>query len=349
MVRDNKMIYRIILTALAVAAVLVGCGGNNQESANPETEAPPVTVRTEPVRQMDFPVTMRLGGNLKGNRQTVIPARVTTTVTDIPVKVGQKVNQGDLLVMLDPGGVQSQYNQAQALFENARKQWNKMQALYEAGAISELQKDAAETEYEVSKANFNSARQGVEIESPFDGVVADIHVRTGDEVSPGLPILEVADIGSLRLLLEASASEVSRMAVGQEVEVRSPTDTAVIMKGEVISIADAADMATRSFEVECSFDSPPRGFSPGMYVTAEIGTGMIKNAMVVPSQALLIRSGKAMLYVVESDTAAMLEVNELAKKKGMSAIEGDISPGQPVVTVGHKNLTPGSVVREAGS
>jgi len=340
------MLSRIVIAFGIFAAVGIGCGGNTETSETP-IERPPVVVRTAAVQEVDFPVTLRIGGTLRGDRQTVIPAKVTTTVLRIPARIGQAVKTGDLLVMLDPGGVQSQHNQARAVFLNAEKQLKKMRNLYEAGAISETQLDGVETEYEVARANFNAARRTIEIDAPFDGVVTDIFVRVGDEISPGLPIVEVADVSSLRLILETSPAQAARLNAGQPVRVVSPIDSTITMRGEIYSVADAADRSTRSFEAECRFESPPKGFAPGMYVTAEIEAGVLSSVLVVPSEALLYRSGKAMIYIIEADTSALLSVTELAAADGSTAVQGDISADQRVVVVGHKNLTPGAAVREA--
>lgn len=340
------MMFRIFLTLGIAAALMIGCSGNS-ETNTPSGQRAPVMVRTEPVTQADFPVTVRVGGTLLGIQQTSIPAKISSTVTKIPVRVGQSVRKDDLLVMLDPGGVQSQYNQSKAVFQNAEKQWNKMKALYDNGAIPESQYDGAETEYEVAKANFNSARETVEIDAPFDGAVTDIPVRVGDEVALGMPLIEVADVNQLRLILDVPTSQVGRLTAGQEVEVRSPVDSTLTMTGTVYSVADAADQATRSFEVECRFAKPARGFSPGTYVIADITTKILNSAMVVPNDALLYRSGKAIVYAITNDTAQMVDLSVLGIGRGRSAVEGDITPGQRVVVVGQKNLTPGTYVREA--
>lgn len=340
------MMFRIFFTLGIAAALITGCGGKT-DTENPSGERAPVIVRTEPVEQVDFPVTVRVGGTLLGIQQTAIPAKISSTVTKVPVRIGQRVRKDDLLVMLDPGGVQSQYNQSQAVFQNAEKQWNKMKALYESGAIPESQYDGAKTEYEVAKANFSSARESVEIDAPFDGVVTDIPVRVGDEVAMGMPLVEIADISQLRLILDVPTSQVGYLKAGQAVSVRSPIDSTSILTGAVYSVADAADQATRSFEVECRFPNPKTGFSPGTYVVADITTRILQSALVVPNEALLYRSGKAITYAVKNDTAQLVELSVLGMGQGKSAVAGDIVTGQRVVVVGQKNLTPGTYVREA--
>jgi RND family efflux transporter MFP subunit len=346
LVRNAAMKYRIIILILVMTTALLGCTQENDETSQPK-EKPSVVVQTESVEQVDFPVTVRIGGTFHGDRQTVIPAKVQTTIADIPVRRGQSVHAGETLVLLDPGGVQSQYNQAQAIYQNAEKQFDKMKTLYEAGAISETQLDGSETEYKVARANYDAARQTVRIDAPFSGVITDIYVREGDEVSPGIPMLELADISTLRLLLEVPTSQIGLLAIGQTVRVNSPQDESILMIGSITGIADAAGTQTRSFEVECNFPSPSRGFTPGMYVLAEIETKTLHSAIVVPNDAILYRSGEALIYVVDSDTAVLMPVEVLASADGRSAINCDLNPGRRVVVVGQKNLTPGTSVREA--
>jgi RND family efflux transporter MFP subunit len=277
----------------------------------------------------------------------MMPAMVQTTVTRVPVKRGQTVRQGELLIMLDPGGVQSQYTQAEAVYRNAEKQVKKMRALYQAGAISETQLDGAETEFAVAQANFNAARQTIEIDAPFDGVVTDVYVRTGDEVSPGTPLVETADISALRLILDVPSDEIQVINKGELVRLTSPNDSTQTMVGEVIGVADAADVQTRSFEVECRFADVKPGFFPGMYVTADVETEILHGAILVPNDAIIYRSGEALVYTVAADTAGLVPVTVIASGRDLTAVTGSLQAGQKVVVLGQKILTPGARVREA--
>jgi len=112
-------------------------------------------------------------------------------------------------------------------------------------------------------------------------------------------------------------------------------------------VADAANRNTRSFEVECRFPRPQPGFAPGMYVPAEVEVKIFARATVVPNEAILYRSGRAYLYAVAADTAMLVPIEVMAVGEGRSAVSGPLAAGQPVVVVGHKNLTPGALVQEA--
>lgn len=345
MVKAKSMRTIYICMVCFSVLVLAGCTGQD-ENNNKEKDA--VAIVTGAVSQDDFSKVVNVGGTLRGDFQSSIFSKVTGTITNIPVRVGQKVSAGDILVGLDKGGVQSQYKQAEARFINAEKQYRKMQALFDAGAISESRLDEVETQFRVARADFESAREAVEIDAPFDGMVVDIPVRVGDEVDPLTKVVEIANINALRLVLDVPTSQVGELKRGQTVTVSSPLIDGATMTGEVISIADAANTDTRSFEVDCRFDNPSRGFSPGVFVVASIETKILNDALLVPNDALMYRSGKTLIYAVAADTVAMIPVEVLAGGDSLTAVSGNLAANQRIVIVGQKNLTPGSKVREAG-
>lgn len=341
MVKEKMDMIKLFLFGLVILFA-AGCGDSVVEIS----QTPPVAVRTAVVKQADFLVTLSQGGTLRGDRQTSIPARMQTTVTNVLVKRGEKITANQLLVELDAGSVQSQFRQAEAVYLNARKQLEKMRALYSSGAISERMMDETAMAHDVAVANFASARQTVEIKASFDGIVTDLYVRPGDEVFPGTPLVEIADVSTLRLLLDVPTAEVGMLEIGQTVRVTSPLNSEQVLVGEVYSMADAANKVTRSFEVECLFKSPTSNFPAGTYVTASIEIDNISDALVVPNDAILFRSGRSIMYVIDADTAIIREVEILSSHDGFSAIVGKVAVDQKVVVLGQKMLTPGARVQE---
>jgi len=328
-----------------VSVFILGCSGKKATGETAQKEA--VAIESVPVEQGIFPLNVKAGGTLKGDRQTKILAKVMTTVLEIPVKRGRMVNEGDILIKLDPDGVQSNYRQSEAVYLNSERQFKKMEALYNVGAISEREFENTATDFKVAQANFDATRQSIVIEAPFSGIVTDVYVRVGDEVSSGMPLVEVADVSALRLPLEVPTSQFGEVRTGQPVTVTSPVDSASTMDGNVREVADAISQTTRSFEAECRFPQPLAGFMPGMYVVADIKIRSLENALIVPNDAILYRGGHPQIYVCDADTVGLVKVNVLAENAGKVAVDGPLKVGQKVVVVGQKNLTPGALVREA--
>jgi len=339
---------RLVMRWCVVSVLLLaGCTGNSAE--NTSGGAPAVAVHTAPVTQSTFPVRLTQTGTLKGERQTIVVAKVQSLVTGVRVAVGERVAAHQLLIDLDQGGVQSQYRQTEAVYRDAQSQLDKLEPLYATGAVSERELELARTSRDVARANFEAARQAVEIESPIAGVVTDLYVRSGDEVSPGMPLAEVADVKALRLTLEVPTVDRALLKVGQPVRVCSPFDSSSCMEGTVHSIADAADRDTRTFEVQCRFREPAVGMAPGTFVAAEILVRTLEDALTLPRDAVIYRGGVAFTYAVDADTVGLVRISVLAGDAGRVAVEGPLSPGQRVVTAGQRNLTPGARVREAAS
>jgi len=331
-----------LLTLLPLA-----CSEGDTNSA--VEESPAVAVRTAIVDQAPFALRESFTGTLKGDRQTVLVAKLSSTVTGVSVSVGEQITRGQRVIDLDPGGVQSQYRQTEALCRDAETQLGKIESLFAAGAVSQRELELGRTGFDVARANFEAARQAVEIESPIAGVVTDLYVRTGDEVAPGEPLVEVADVGALRLTLDVPSSQIGRLSVGQPVKVCAPYDTAVCMAGSIRSIADAADRDTRTFEVECRFSEPLPSLAPGTFVSAEVTLRTLPSALSVPDEAVIYRGGQAFAYAVDADTTLLVPLEVLARDRGRTAVDGALKPGQRVVITGQKNLTPGTRIREATS
>ena len=338
------MIKRWWILAGMVLIIMAGCSSQVEKSDNGELG---IAIKSTLVEKGEFPVILDIGGTLEGKQQTTIYSKAVATVIDIPVSIGQKIKKGDLLVAFDRDGVQSQYRQTEASYLNAEKNYGKIKALYEAGAVSESRLDETETAFKVAKANFDAARQTVDIIAPFDGVVVDLPINVGDEVAAGMPVVEVAEVSALRVVLDVPTSVVGKLAVGQEVSVQSPFDSNLVMTGHVIDVADAADPVTRSFEVECLFSDAPEGFAPGMYVMADVRVNILEQALIVDNDAFLYRGGKTYLYKIENDTARLVEIQVEANGQNRSAVLGTLAAGDRVVVIGQKNLVPGAVVREA--
>jgi membrane fusion protein (multidrug efflux system) len=131
--------------------LMAGCSGNNQSSDNRSERA--VSVKGQVVHLASKELTKSFTGTLEGVRQAVITAKIAEAVEKVMVSEGDRVEADQVLIQLDRTGPTSNFIQAQSLYLNAEKNYKKMKYLYDEGAVSESQFDAAKTEYEVSKAN----------------------------------------------------------------------------------------------------------------------------------------------------------------------------------------------------
>lgn len=145
-----------------------------------------------------------------------------------------------------------------------------------------------------------------EIRATADGVVTQRLVSPGVLVSPGTPILRIAQIDRVRLQANVAEKDLSVIKVGNAVTTRSAKDAAAAVHTTVTSIFPAADPSARTALVEALTPNRGHRLIPGQYVTLDIDTGIAENALTVPSSAIVQSDGKTHVWVVpgEDSTAA---------------------------------------------
>lgn len=331
-----------VLSVLALL-MLIGCGGSQEEST---TVLPTVPVETEIAEIGDIQQTREFTGGLEGIEQADIYIRISEAVTALPFAEGAQVKSGQVIVRLDKGGATSSYYQAEAAFANARKTYEKMKKLYDQGAVSESQFDDAEAAYEVTKANYDSAKELVEITAPISGVLADLNVQVGQVPGIGTLAARIARSDSLRLTFGVPANLIGRLNQGMTGEL---TVAAMPEKFTctVTDIARAADPATRTFAVEVTLPNADGRLQPGTFAKVKFTIGSKSGVISVNRNALLSTEGIYSLYVVENDTAYVRSVTIGIVNDVHTEILTGLEAGEEVVTLGQNFLADGYPVVRA--
>jgi RND family efflux transporter MFP subunit len=219
-----------------------------------------------------------------------------------------------------------------------------MKYLYEEGAVSESQYDAVRTDYEVSRASFESARRLVEIQSPIDGTVTAVNVRRGDYLSQGQQVATVALTNRLRVKFDVKSSDIHLIDVGDTVNV-TREGVAKGKRGVVSSVAESADPFTRSFEVEALIDNTDGSFRPGMFVQVELIVERLRDVLAVPRDAVIELENGTAVFVVEQGRAFRRPVTLGLELRGQVVIESGVQRGDSVVTLGQTYLDDSLQVR----
>jgi len=335
----------VALVVLVVARVLQASG---------EQEVPPCV--DEIRRQSGIPVevaTAQMGplavsreftGTIRGISSATIRARTGDEIVEIPVRVGQRVAEGDVLIRQSQEGSMASVRQAEAAFEQASRTVERLRPLRDQGAISEQDWDNALTALSVAEANLNAATRAVDLTSPIAGVVTDVMETRGTVPSPGDPLVRVSDLSRLQVLLQVSTSQSRELALGQQAMLPEYQLT-----GRVSRIALQADPETRLLEVELTFPGSSRSDSPrvvpGGLVTASIVVGERETALIVPRVAI----DEGTVWVVDDSRIA----HRRAVTTGLIAVDqveilDGLAEGDRVVVAGASLLSDGALARIVG-
>ena len=322
------------LTILSLAAIaLTSC----EKEAEVQQQERVVAVSGQVLNRSSQEISRTFTGTLAGGEEALLRAKIGEAVVDVFVSEGEKVKKDARLLSLDPSGPSSQFQEAESVFRNAEKNYNKMQRLYDEGAISEMELDGTRTEYEVARANFSSASQLVDIQTPISGTVVSLPVSKGDFVAVGQTVAIVAQIDTLRARFEARLQDLEQLKLGGTVTIQVK-DLDKSVKGKVTKVSRSADRTTRTFNVEVAFDNSGHFFRPGMFARVEAIVATLDDVVTVPRGAVLRLDGDRVVFVVKDGRSYRRAVSIGAELEGKAVITGGVEPGDTVVVVGQNYL-----------
>jgi len=312
--------------------IISSCGGNKQESVTVQK----VAVEVATVERGDLSVVKTYSGTLEGTKQSIIYAVIPERVMSIPVAEGNYVKKGQPIILLDKNGVASKYNQANAVYQNAKDNYEKMSRLYEQKAISEMNYKSARMAYDVAKADFEAAQATVELSAPIDGIVTEIAVNLGEQVPLGVPIATVASTNKMRLTVYMGNKEIEKMKVGGKARIFIDSNDPI--SATIIETSKSADPETRLFRVELDMTNAQGYLKPGMYAKAIIVIDKLTDVLTVDNRAIYSEEGISKVYIVQNDTAYSRSI-EIGPTDGeRTQVLNGLSEGQKTVVVGKSGL-----------
>ncbi len=311
--KKKIIIFSVIGLVLVILVLLVFLGSKKDAV---------ITVQTEKIQKRTITQIVSATGKIQPETKVKINAEVSGEIIALPVREGQRVSKGQLLVRIKPDAYQAGVDQAQAQMNmseaNLRKaeaDYKRAQELYGKKLISDAELELSKASFESSKASrdqaaasFKSAKETYSkatIYAPMDGVVSQLNSELAERVSgstftQGTEIMTIADLTRMEARVDVGENDVVLVAVGDtaKIDVDSYPDRKFI--GTVSQIANTAksrglgtqDEVT-NFEVRILLKTPPGiSFRPGMSMAADIETETHPNVLAVPIQSVTVRMPK---------------------------------------------------------
>lgn len=334
---------KFLLMILIGLTVVYSCGKKGDEKASVE-RALSVTVARVEARDLDLEVVYT--GTIEGEKQAQIFASIPEAVVELPVKEGNRVTKGEAVIILDKSGSTSQFNQAKALFLEAKDNYSKMENLYKSGAISEQAYISSKTALEVAEANFESARQRVELTSPITGILTDLSVNIGEYVQPGIPLATVARTDVVRLVIFVENQNIAFIKKGQKagvfIDLSRNGNSGFV--GVVKEVSKSADPQTRLFRVEIHIDNPNAVLKPGMFARARITTVNLKSVLTIPRESVYSIDGIYKVFTVEDGKAVEKSVGIAETTEEYAVINSGLEENDMVIVLGRNLVEDGTPV-----
>ena len=342
-------VFQTLLGALFVFFILTfgGCRSksNNADSSIKMRDVLAVPVEVTVGETKALSVTKTFSGTIEGEEQANIVSKISERVTAINSHVGESVRAGQVVIVLDKSGTSSQFYQTEATLNNAKKNLDRAKSLYKEGAIALQSLDAARTEYEVTKANFESARSAVELTTPIAGVVTALNVSKGDIATPGNVLMTIAKIDQMKVIFNIDENDVPNLSIGQKVTVFEETNAKAKVEGQIVQLSKSADTRSRSFEIKALFpNTATKWFKPGMFGKVNVTFSPRQESLVIPNAAIQNDGVTSRVFVVRNGQAFGRAITVGVTDGQHTEILGGLTLQDTIVTVGVNNVKDSSLV-----
>jgi len=338
----NKLsLFSQILGLAAFALGLAACGGDASHANRPQADLPSVKVVTQAASLLERPVIETVSGTIRSENETMVASKVTGSIEQIHVLVGQEVSKGDLLIQLRADEILQQAIQAEAQLIQSNRDLSRTEELFSRDASTEHALDAARTQQKIAQAAYEEAevmRSYLVISAPFDGLISQRLVSEGDLATPGRALLEIQGLDQLQLEASVPESLISWVALHQEVEVEVGNPMKVI-RGKVVEVSPAADPVTRTFLVKVALPQD-QGLMSGQFARLRVAMEP-HHYLAVPESAIRNRGQMEQLFVVDSGRAELRLVKLGRKRDGMVEILSGLRQGETVVVSSEQSLMDG--------
>lgn len=307
-------------------------------------------------KQQDVPIYDELVGQIYGQKDIPIRARVDGYLQKISFEEGSRVKQGELLYSIDPdpylaevAAQESLLAQARTLMVNAKNELDRYIPLAEMNAVSQSDLDGAQATYDAARANVDAARANLKqaqiklgycsIKAPIDGLIGATEAREGEYVgrNPNPVILNtLSRIDTIRVqfsiseakyleLARALAKGKSHEEITKEVEEgRLEPNIELILadgsvfedKGSVDFVNSQINSSTGSLLIQASFPNTSRLLRPGLYAKVRLQMTVAKGAVIIPQRCLTELQGQYSVMVVDPSDTIESRVVQVGRKIG---------------------------------
>lgn len=370
MQRRHKLWIAIAVAGIAAVLGAALLAQRKPPPPAPQKAAPPsLEFLASDVMQVaphDLREVLTLSGALRAVNQAQVKARVSGEVREVLVREGASVSSGQVIVKMDTSEYQARVNQAlgsqvaaQGQLDIASKTRANNKVLVEKGFISKNAFDNAASQYDIAKANVDSANGALDvarkalsdtvIRAPISGLVSRRSVEPGEKVSPDNNLLEIVDLRQMEMAAAVPTSNILSVAPGQEVRLTLDGLPAPAI-GKVVRINPSIETGSRSIMVYIQIDNPQGLLRAGMFGEAQLTLSRKNGVLTAPQSAIQSDASDNYVYLIENG-----KVRRRSVTLGLRGSDGDssnaveilsgVSNGARIVKVNLGNLPDGASVK----
>lgn len=384
-----RKLFTGLMAVAILSSLLTGCAGENQQTE--------VTVAAAKAGK-DLS-TMVWQGAVEALSSVDVVPNSNGKILEIPVKEGDHVNPGDVLFQVDDQDAKLQleqakagYQAAEAAFKNAEKasqqntsvrpaeiafntardNFNRMEALYGGGAVSQAEYEGAKAQmdtasaqlqaarngqagnYDITKAQMESAKASLDIvqkkyddcrvTAPISGMVTNVYVEVGQMVSPQVKAMTVIDDSGIKVKIQVADMDIDQLKTGMPMKV-SLQSLGESCQGTVTEMSAVSNASTGMFTVTVQLEEAGKVSYIGLTADLRVSDSKENSSVYIPAKCIQSDDSGTFVYKVSNGTVVKTAITQGKKKNAYYEVAQGLSEGDEVVMQSSSPLEDGKKVQ----
>ncbi len=312
----------------------------NGDSKGKDGKNKGITVNGIVVKTQSFDNNLSLSGSIEANEQVEIRSEVSGIVEGIYFKEGSNVAKGQLLFKVNDIELRAQLKQAKTKQGLASENERRAKLLLAKEAISQEEYDVARADFKLAEAQVQLIQAQIAktaVKAPFSGKIGLRNISPGTYITPSLLVAKLVNIGQLKITFSVPEK------YANQIKVNSNLSFSVVGSTEkhfatVYAIEPEIEIATRTLQIRALAENKEGKLLPGTFANVELPLDIIKDAVVIPTEAIVpVQNGKK-VFVSNNGKAKEVMVETTTRADASVLVLSGLKVGDTLITSGVMSL-----------
>lgn len=338
----KHLIYTLLIVVIGgfVTYRIISNKGKNEDSKKFNDKKSATTVNGIVIKTTTFDNNLALSGSIEANEQVEIHSEVSGIVEGIFFNEGSNVTKGQVLLKVNDIELKAQLRQALTREDLAAENARRAKLLLQKEAISQEEADVAKADLASAQAQSQLIRAQISktsVRAPFSGKIGLRNISPGTYITPTVLVAKLVNTSKLKITFSIPEKYASEVKSGSVIDFKvSGSDKTY--NARIYAIEPEVAVATRTLQIRALADNIDGKLFPGTFADIKLPLNIIKDAIVVPSQAIVpIQDGKK-VFVANNGQAKEVMVDATTRTDSSILILAGLKPGDTLITSGVMSL-----------
>lgn len=309
-----------------------------------------ITVTASPLAAQTFNHFVEAQGSVVAENTVLVSPQTGGVILTLPVVAGQSVAKGQLIATLDNNILQESLEEVRQQLSLAKTIFTKQKALWD-------QQIGTEVQYLSAKSNMESLEKRIvtikaqlglsRVTAPISGTIELVRQKAGEMGAPGVPIVQIVNLGNLKISAKIADSYVGTVKQGDEISIKFP-DLNKELKARISLVSKMVNPLTRTFDIEARIPNAGGDLKPNLLAVININDTSKKNAIVISENIIQKTEKGNLVYVAVEENGKQVArartVTVGLTYNGQAEITKGLKAGEALITQGFQELVDGTSI-----